>query len=133
MEKKEKILKNPKLSKHVLDLLPFPAIIISKERVVIYANKSAKDFEVFEGTHCWDTFGKQLSISEEDKAKFATSKSFPVKGIKCIFCQADKAIDLQEHTIKVEKIGETVFEIHWNPLDNNMFLHYGIDVTENYG
>lgn len=123
-------LRSKDLSKYLLDMLPFPAVIVSKERILVYANKEAEKIEVIPGTHCWDTFGKQASISDADKKRFATNNKIPAKGIKCTFCMADKALETQEETKTITKIGETLFELYWIPLDKNTFFHYGIDITE---
>ncbi len=126
----EDVLSNKTLSKYLLDALPFPAVIINKERVLIYANKKAEKIDVLTGTHCWDTFGKQASISENDKIKFHQKNEILAKEIKCTFCMANKALKTQIITKKVTKIGETLLEIFWIPIDENAFLHYGIEITE---
>ncbi len=108
----------------------FSAVIINKERILIFANKEAEKNEVVVGTHCWDTFGKQLSITENDKKKFKESNEIPVKGIKCTFCMADKAIETQTPIKKNVKISGQLLEIHWIPITENSFLHYGINITE---
>ena len=126
----ENIFNNKILSRYLLDILPFPAVIVSNERILIYANKEAKKIDVLTGTHCWDTFGKQASISDDDKMKFQQINEIPTKGIKCTFCMADKALETQTIAKKVVSIGETQFEIFWVPIDENIFLHYGIDITE---
>ena len=114
----------------MLDTLSFPAVIINKERILIYANKEAEKIDVLTGTHCWDTFGKQASISEDDKNRFQQINEIPAKGIKCTFCMADNAMESQTIIKKVIQIGETLYEIYWIPIDENTFLHYGIDITE---
>ena len=129
-EQAKNILTNKNLSKYLLDTLPFPAVIISRKRILIYANKEAEKIDVLTGTHCWDTFGKQASISDDDKKKFEKNNEIPAKGIKCTFCMADKALETQTNTKEITKIGETLFEINWIPIDENTFLHYGIDITE---
>ena len=125
----ENILNNKTLSKYLLDTLQFPAVIINKERILIYANKEAEKLDILTGTHCWDTFGKQASISDDDKMRFQQEKEIPAKRIKCTFCMADNALESQTIQKKVTQIGETLFEIYWIPIDENSFFHYGVDIT----
>jgi hypothetical protein len=54
----------------LMNSLPYPAMLIHKDRVVLAVNSAAKEIGVVEMTNCWDTFGKLASIPPEDRAYF---------------------------------------------------------------
>jgi hypothetical protein len=116
-----------------MDALPFPIVIVNHERILIYANREAIKTEVIPGTHCWDTFGKQLSITEKDKERFKQSSQIPVKGIKCTFCMADEVLKKQTEIKKTVKIKDILYEIYWVAIDKDIFLHFAIDITDKHG
>ena len=130
--KAENKIKNSRLTTYLMDSLPFPVVIVDQDRIIIYANSEAKKMEVIPGTHCWDTFGKQLSITEKDKKRFEQSSYLPVKGIKCTFCMADECLQKQTEIKKTVTIKGIPYEIYWKAIEKDMFLHYAIDITNNY-
>ncbi len=129
----EFILKNRRLSTYLMDMHLFPIIIVNNDRIVIYANNEAKKMEVIPGTHCWDTFGKQISITEKDRERFNHTNHLPVKGIKCTFCMASEALQKQTEIKKIVKIKDILYEIYWIAIEKEMFLHYAIDITNKHG
>ncbi len=129
----EFILKNRRLSTYLMDIHPFPIVIVNRERILLYANSEAIKMDVIPGTHCWDTFGKQLSITEKDKRKFKQASHLPVKGIKCTFCMANEALQKQTEIKKTVQIKDILYEIYWIALEKDMFLHYAIDKTNKHG
>jgi len=129
----EFILKNRRLSTYLMDAHSFPIVIVNRERILIYANSEALKMEVIPGTHCWDTFGKQLSITENDKKKFKQTSYLPVKGIKCTFCMANETLQKQTEIKKIVKIKDILYEIYWIAIEKDMFLHYAIDITNKHG
>lgn len=109
--------------------LPYPALEINKDRCIIDVNSLAKDISVTKCTNCWNTFGKLASIPEHDKIFFEKNNCAPEGGTMCMHCKADQALSKQEHTIIEEKIGDTLWEIHWIPSGDDTYIHYGIDIT----
>ncbi len=122
-------LKNSRLSIYLMDTLPFPIVIVNHERILIYANSEARKMEVIPGTHCWDTFGKQLSITEKDKERFKQANHLPVEEIKCTFCMADEVLQKQTEIKKTVKIKDVLYEIYWIAIEKDMFLHYATEIT----
>ncbi len=51
--------------------------------------------------------------------------------INCTFCRADSSLDSKEpqRNPHIEALGKT-WDTFWIPLDENVFLHYAIDVSE---
>lgn len=123
-----KLLSSEKVNKSLMDSLPFPALIIGKDRVVVAANKKAEEIGVNVCTFCWDSFGKKASITSEDKDYFEKFNKVPKKGIKCVFCQADEALRLQKPINKKIDAGEIVYDTYWVPLTDNYYLHYALIV-----
>lgn len=110
--------------------LPFAALEINKNREIIDLNKPAKDIGVVAGTHCWDTYGKRASIPKQDRDFMKKYNKVPDGETMCIHCKADKAIAKNIHIVVEEKIGDTLWEIHWVPTGQATYIHYGIDITK---
>ena len=86
------LLRSESLNRALLDSLPFPAMLIHKNRRIVSANKAAEEIGVEVASFCWDTFGKKASISQADKNYYEKNKTVPPKGIHCTFCRADDAL-----------------------------------------
>jgi two-component sensor histidine kinase len=126
---KEKLLnESERLSRMLMDSLPHPAMLIDKRRTVIAKNRIADELGVYIGGKCWETFGQSLYISDADKKLIDNGKE-PITPM-CHFCLADKAISdkCMLNDPNVETSG--VFDTYWVPVENDIFLHYAIDVTE---
>ncbi len=126
---KEKSLREAeRLSRMLMDSLPHPAMLINKSRTVIARNKIAEELGVDLGSKCWKTFGQGLYISDADKKLIDNGKE-PIAPM-CHFCLADKAINGQclMNDPSVEAGG--VFDTFWIHVENDIYLHYAIDVTE---
>lgn len=126
----EKLLQIDSINHKLLDTIPYAAMIISRERIVTAANKAALDIGVKVGSFCWDSFGKLVSIPAEDKEYFEKNKKPPKEGTRCYFCEAEEALSSQETAnVKVE-VGGTLWDTYWVPLNEELYLHYAIDITE---
>ena len=110
--------------------LPYPAIEINRNRNIVDMNKLAEDIGVAADTYCWDTFGKRASIPAQDRAFYEKHGRIPADGTMCVHCRAEEALSKQEHIIVEEKIGDTLWEIHWIPTGPDTYVHYGIDITK---
>ena len=118
-----------KLSRLLMDSLPHPAMLIKKNRTVIASNKVAKELGVRIGSKCWEDFGKSLFISEENKKRI--EKEEPLINPKCSFCMADKAIKNKCQCNDPDTISNNnTFDTYWIHVEDDIFLHYAIDVTE---
>jgi len=122
--------KNLRLNEILLDSLPHPAMLIRKDRTILAANRIARQLGAKVGEYCWQSFGQSEFIPEKDKQYINDHKQVPPGGTCCVFCQADEALDKQFRTGNAEvKAWDKIWDMHWIPLDEETYLHYGIDVT----
>ena len=129
--KTEKELHNElKLNKMLLNSLPHPAMVISKDREVLALNKIAEDLNVSVGSFCWEEFGQCLFIPEENTKKYKES-GLVMPGTHCSFCQADKCLENRNsmNDPEVSAFGR-IFDTYWIAIDEDKYLHYAIDITE---
>ncbi len=118
-----------RLNELLMDSLPHAAMIINRNRVVIAANKLALDVGAKIGDYCWKEFGKSEYLSEENKRRAAKAPN--TKGIKCTFCLADQCSDSSEPANDPEVFAfERLWDTYWVPINEDIYLHYSIDVTE---
>ena len=115
----------------LIEALPYPTMLIKKNRTIIFANKVARDIGARVGGICWQDFGHSDYIPEKDKEYINQHKT--TKGLcsHCTFCLADKALaDLKPFIApEVEAFGR-LFETYWIPVSDNLYLHYALDITE---
>jgi len=117
------------LNKVLMDSLPHPAMLINKNRRVLAANQIALDVGAKIGDYCWKEFGKMEYLSEKNRKK--AEKNPDAVGIKCTFCRADEALHSQRETNDPEVYAfDRIWDTYWTPLDDNVYLHYAIDITE---
>ncbi|WP_461833198.1 sensor domain-containing diguanylate cyclase [Desulfothermus sp.] len=116
-------------SKILLESLPHPAWLVTKERKIIAQNKAAEMMGSRVGDYCWRSILDSKYISHEArKTMERTGIIFP--GIKCVFCMADEAlISQQPKEMELDIEGKT-YDVFWIPVDKNLYLHYLIDVTK---
>lgn len=115
-----------KLNVTLMDIIPYPAMLIQSNRKVMAANKVALEIGVEIGSYCWDTFGKQGSITEKDKEYFAKNGKVPEQGIKCTFCEADECLSSQKPINKKIPAGDITYDTYWIPISKDVYLHYAI-------
>lgn len=120
------LLVNKRLNKALMDSLPFPAMLIRKDRKIIIANTVAQDLGVKVASFCWDTFGKKASISDQDKDYYEKNCTVPPNGIKCTFCRADESLISQKPINEKILAGEITYDTYWIPLMDDVYLHYAI-------
>lgn len=127
----EKLGERNRLTQIILDSLPFPAMLIRKDRVVVAANKVARNVGAKVGSFCWRDFGQTDYIPREDKEYINLHNCLPESGTKCTFCLADNTFaagELQNNP-EIHALGR-IWDTYWIPVDNKIFLHFAIDVTE---
>jgi hypothetical protein len=125
----EELFASPALSRAFFEAIPYAAMIIHQDRVLLAANQAALNIGVVPGTNCWDTFGKLASIPEEDRKYFEQHSNAPDGGTRCYFCEADNALASRQPVTREEMIGSTLWEIHWVPVGDKVYLHYAVDIT----
>ena len=124
--KTQELLADKHLNKALMDSLPYPAMLIRKDRRIITVNEVAKDMGVIVGSFCWDTFGKKASISGKDREYYEKNNTVPQKGIKCTFCRADEALVSQKPINEKIPAGDITYDTFWIPLNDEIYLHYAI-------
>ena len=126
MVKTQVLLTDKNFNKALMDSLPYPAMLIHRNRRIISANKAAEGIGVEVTSFCWDTFGKKASISEENREYYEKNNTVPPKGIKCIFCRADEALISQKSINEKIPAGDITYDTFWIPLTEEVYLHYAI-------
>ena len=121
---KEEIRTGKSINATLLNSLPWPAMLIRQDRKIIATNVIAEESGVVIGSFCWDTFGKKASISDNDREYFEKNNSVPPEGIKCIFCEADNALETQKTVNKKIPAGDITYDTYWVPLTDDVYLHY---------
>lgn len=119
------------LNSILLDSIPHPALLVNRNRVVIAANKLAKDAGTLIGGFCWRDFGHCLYLNEEDLKRVNSPCMDKDKVIACNFCEANYAL-AESKCRNIEKLlGDTYWDIYWIPTqEDGVYLHYAIDITE---
>jgi len=123
--------KRQELNQALLDALPHPALLLDRGKIVLAANRAARQAGAVIGKHCWQSFGHNLYLPEEDRRYLETHGQAPPEGTRCCFCQADEAFAECRHVQDdaVQAFGRT-WDTHWVPLDDQTYLHYAIDITD---
>jgi PAS domain S-box-containing protein len=114
----------------LLDSLPHTMMVISKDRKILAANRTAKNQGIGVGGYCWEEFGRSAFISEKDREYIEKHKKPPKSGPRCYFCHADEALREKEtKNVEVEAWNK-IWDTYWVPLDEDNYLHYAIDITQ---
>jgi len=119
------------LNEMLLNSLPHPALLVGRDRVIMASNQVARELGADVGGLCWRDFMQGDYISEEAKEYLSENDDLPPWTIHCLFCQADSALDTNEPqgNPHVEAMGK-IWDTHWIPLGDEVFLHYAIDVSD---
>lgn len=116
-------------SKILLESLPHPAWLVTKERKIIAQNKAAEMMGTREEDYCWKSLLNSKYISPEARKTMERTEII-LSGIKCDFCLADKALLSQQPKEMEIDIDGKIYDVFWIPVDKNLFLYYLIDVTK---
>jgi len=117
------------LNKMLLDSLPHPAMLIHKNRKVLAANGIAKKIGVVMNDFCWKEFGKSLCLSDKNKKQAEQNPANP--NIQCTFCMADDMFkNMKAQNDSAVYAFDRLFDTYWIPLNDEIYLHYAIDITE---
>lgn len=123
--------KKQNLNQFLLDSLPYPAMLIRKDRTILAANRIAREMGVEVGGYCWCDFAKSQFISNQHENYINKHKEIPTTGTHCYFCLADKALNTQApvNNPNIQAFGK-ICDMYWVPLNGGIYLHYVIDITE---
>ena len=121
-----------KLNQLILDSLPHWAMLIDvRTRTILAANKLALEGGAKINCQCWDDFGHRQFISDEHKKIIETEPDRKRDNqIKCDFCLADEAMESYKPERKEVEIEGTIWDTWWVPVDDNIYLHYAINITD---
>lgn len=118
------------LNEVLLDSLPHPAMLIRKDRIILAANRIAREVGAKVGGLCWQEFGHGEYIPDKDKIYIAKHKTIPVRGTQCYFCKSDEAMQNQAPASTEVNSFNRLWDTYWVPLDEETYLHYALDITE---
>ncbi|KKL51644.1 hypothetical protein LCGC14_2293440, partial [marine sediment metagenome] len=125
------LVEEKRLGELLLDSLPHPAMLIRRDRIILAANRTAREVGAIVGGVCWQEFAHADYIPEQHKRYVRDHGCAPPDGSHCTFCFADEALDCQAFTNNPQVYA---FDRHWDtrwvPLDDEVYLHYSIDITE---
>ncbi len=120
----------------LLDSLPHPAMLIRRDRIILAANRHARDMGARIGGFCGSEFGRRAfepqATSDAPLDLQQKTESPAAEGsLECEFCRADQALESGESlSIKALAAGGRLWDAFWIPVDADIYLHYAIDVTE---
>lgn len=115
----------------LLDSLPHPAMLIRRDRVILVANRHAREMGAQIGNYCASEFGRHISAPDTSSPLPNRIERQPPPNFKCHFCRADEAFKkMAPASIKGLAYSGGFWDVSWIPVSTNMYLHYAIDVTE---
>lgn len=114
----------------MLQGIPSPAWLISRERRILAQNKAAESiFGTKVGDYCWKGIHNGEFLPPELREALK-EEGFPLSGAKCSFCLGDEALDLNEPFNSEVEVAGHIWDTRWIPLGEGVFLHYAADVTK---
>ncbi|MDM8538172.1 response regulator [Desulfobacterales bacterium HSG17] len=127
----KKLEEEMKLRTTLIEALPYPTMLIKKDRTIIFANKVAREVGAKVGGTCWQDFGHSDYIPEKDKEYINQHKTHEGLCSHCTFCLADEALNDLKPAIapEVNAFGR-IWETYWIPVSEDTYLHYALDITE---
>ena len=132
-EQTEKTLReSARLNDLLLDSLPHPALLVSRDRIVLAANRMARETGTEVGEFCWRSFGQSQSIPDEHKSYIKEHDgNVPPGGSQCVHCMADEMAVTNEskNNPEVNALGR-LWDTWWIPVGDEVYLHYAINVTD---
>ncbi|MGI9862934.1 PAS domain S-box protein [Moorella naiadis] len=113
----------------MLEGIPSPAWLVSRERRILVQNKAAAAlFGTKVGDYCWQGIhgGQYLpDVYREAIEKTGT----PLPGTKCYFCRGDEALDTKKPVNSEVEFARGIWDTWWVPLGEDVYVHYAVDVT----
>ena len=100
----------------MLNGIPSPAWLISKERIILEQNKAAK---LLFGTKIGDYCCK-ITVEENGQVKYSN----------CYFCLADEALQTKKTINRQIEFRGRIWNKWWIPLGDDIYLHYAADITK---
>jgi diguanylate cyclase (GGDEF)-like protein/PAS domain S-box-containing protein len=118
------------LCRLMLQGIPSPAWLVSRERRILAQNKAAASlFGSKVGDYCWERVLGGGNLPDEYREAFEKNGS-PLPGTKCYFCRGDEALDRNEPINSEVELAGNIWDTWWIPLGEDVYLHYATDVTK---
>lgn len=119
-----------RLNALLLDSLPYPAMLIRADRTVVAANRIAREMGARTGGFCWCDFaGSESPARESGSAASRDARSDSPR--QCDFCLAEEVFKTGEpRRNPALKVRGQIWDTWWVPVDEGLFLHYAINVTD---
>lgn len=107
----ETLEKKTRLNQILLDSMPCIALLMRPQtREIVASNAAAAKVGAIPGERCFATWGQR------EKA--------------CSFCRAPKVWARGEPQHLEVEYGGAVWDAHWMPISDDLYLHYAFDITE---
>jgi len=114
----------------MLEGIPSPAGLVSRERRILAQNKAAKSlFGTKIGDYCWKGIHGGEYLTDKYRELFK-KKGLLLPGAKCYFCRGDEALDKNEPINSEVELAGNIWDTWWIPLGEDIYLHYATDVTK---
>jgi len=114
----------------MLEGIPSPAWLVTRERRILAQNKSAASlFGTKVGDYCWKGIHGGEYLPDEYREVFEKNGS-PLPGTKCYFCRGDEALDKKAPIESEVELDGSIWDMWWIPLGEDFYLHYASDVTK---
>lgn len=113
----------------MLEGIPSPAWLVSRERRILAQNKAASSlFGTKVGDYCWEGIHGGEYLPDEYREAFEKNGS-PLPATKCYFCRADEALNMNEPVNGEVDLAGTIWDTWWIPLGEDVYLYYATDIT----
>jgi DNA-binding NarL/FixJ family response regulator len=113
----------------VLDSFPLPVMIIDDRRVILTANRAAREAGGEVDEYCWRGLCGSRYLSPSDRGHLAAHEDGPPPNdLACSFCRADAVLASGEPvTLHAKRILGGEWDLWWARVEEGVFLHFLIE------
>ncbi len=113
----------------VLDSFPLPVIIVDRQRVILAANRVAREAGGEVEEYCWRSLCHTRYLSPSDRRYVnAHGGEPPPNGVACSFCRANEVLESGRPSIlRSARILDRDWDIWWSRVEEDVFLHFFIE------
>ena len=122
------ILETERRNRLLLDSIPHIALLIDRERIIVALNRTAAEAGMRVGDYCWCGLLHLEGLPEEQRQAFMET-ACPLPGTRCKHCLADEALDTAGTQQADLELNGRFFSVWWTTIEDDLFLHYVMDVT----
>jgi two-component sensor histidine kinase/DNA-binding response OmpR family regulator len=128
-EQVREIRESERRNRLLLDAIPHIALLCNREKIIVAMNRTAADAGMKLGDYCWNAILMMERLPEEQRRAFLET-GMPLPGTRCRHCLADEALDTTRSTQEELELNGRIFSVWWSPIEDDLFLHYLMDITE---